>query len=326
MGFADLALICAVAFAGPLMSLPRGFQLPVVIGELAVGVVVGRTGLRFVDPKSSTLEFLAEIGFALVMFIAGSHVPVRDPAMRAGLLRGVSRALGCGVLAIPLGFGLAAVFGTGHGAIYAVLIASSSASIVMPALGGVDTGVPAIQQLLAQLAIADATCIIALPLAIDPAHAVRATVGALAVIAAAAVLFAILRWLVKSGEERRIHLLSGQRGLALELRFSLAVVFAIAGIATAMHVSVMLAGFATGLAVAAVGEPRRLTVQLFAVTEGLFGPIFFVWLGASLDLRELGQHPDAILLGLLLGAAALLAHGLMALSGQPLPIACITAA
>jgi hypothetical protein len=45
------------------------------------------------------------------------------------------------------------------------------------------------------------------------------------------------------------------------------------------HVSIMLAGFCVGLAVAGVGAPRRLARQMFAVTEGFLGPLFFVWLG-----------------------------------------------
>ena len=47
MSFAVLALICAVALLGPLLSLPRFLRVPVVIGELVVGIVLGRTG--FVD-------------------------------------------------------------------------------------------------------------------------------------------------------------------------------------------------------------------------------------------------------------------------------------
>ncbi|RNI23232.1 cation:proton antiporter [Flexivirga caeni] len=325
MGFAELALICAVALLGPALAVTRGVQLPVVIGEMFVGVVIGRTGFRLVDPAGSTLTFMAQIGFALVMFIAGSHVPMRDPAMRSGVLRGALRAVGCGVVAMPLGFGAAAVFGTGHGALYTVLIASSSANIIMPVLDGADTAAPVIQQLLPQIAIANTACIVALPLAMDPPHALRATIGGAAVIAAGGVLFVILQKLAKSGEERRAHELSKERGLALELRFSLTAVFGIAAVAVATQVSVMLAGFVAGLAYAAVGEPRRLAHQLFAVTEGFFGPIFFVWLGASLDLRQLGAHPDAIVLGLVLGAAGLVAHGALLLSRQPWPAAAITA-
>ena len=97
---------------------------------------------------------------------------------------------------------------------------------------------------------------------------------------------------------RKVHRLSERRKLALELRTSLLVLFVLAAVATWSKVSVLLAGFVLGLGVAAVGEPRRLARQLFAVTEGFFSPVFFVWLGTSLDLRALGARPVLVLLGL----------------------------
>src|SRR6185437_634956 len=102
--------------------------------------------------------------------------------------------------------------------------------------------------------------------------------------------------------------------------------FALAALATRTHVSIMLAGFAVGLAVAGVGEPRRLARQLFAVTEGFFGPLFFVWLGAALDLRALGRHPAMILLGVALGIGAVLVHAAMRLSGQPVALGMLASA
>jgi Kef-type K+ transport system membrane component KefB len=88
----------------------------------------------------------------------------------------------------------------------------------------------------------------------------------------------------------------------------------------------MLAGFSFGLVMAAIGEPRRLARQLFGVTEGFLGPLFFVWLGASLDIRALRTHPSFVLLGLALGAAAVAVHAAMRLTGQPLPMAGLAAA
>lgn len=326
MGFGELALICAVALVGPLLSLPRLLHLPVVIGELTVGVVVGATGLGWLHADSATFHFLGEVGFALVMMVAGSHVPVRDPALRAGLRAGALRAVAIGVLSVPVGMLLARVFGTGHAGLYAVLLASSSASLVMPSLEGITSRAPAIVRLLPQLAIADAACIVALPLAVDPSSARRAVVGGAAVLVAGALLFLGLRWAVDSGRERALHDLSEDRGLAIELRTSLTVLFGLAAVATAFHVSVMLAGFVAGLALAGAGEPRRLAKQLFALTEGFFGPIFFVWLGASLDLRVVASHPSSVVLGLALGAAAVALHGSMALTGQPWPVAVVTSA
>ena len=123
-----------------------------------------------------------------------------------------------------------------------------------------------------------------------------------------------------------MHRYSHKRRLALELRLSLISLFTLCALAVTTHVSIMLAGFALGLVISAVGEPRRLARQLFGITEGFFGPLFFVWLGASLQVRELGQHPWLILLGVGLGVGAMLAHCVGRLFGQPLTLAVLSAA
>lgn len=326
MGFGQLALICAVALLGALLSLPRALRLPVVVGELAVGVALGATGLRVLSADDPTFHFLAEIGFALVMFVAGSHVPVRDPLLLKGIRTGLARAAAIGVLAAGVGAVLAAAFGTPHTSLYAVLLTSSSASVVMPVLGPGPFTARSVVEVLPQVAVADAACIVLLPLVLDPRHAGRAALGALVVAAAAAAAWWGLRWAHTSGRQRAVHRLSEERELAIELRLLLSVLFALAALAVALDVSVLLAGFALGLVVAAVGEPRRVAKQLFAVTEGLFAPVFFVWLGASLDLRALAQHPSAVVLGLALGVGAVVVHGAMVATRQPWSLAVATSA
>ena len=252
MTVAQLALVCAVAILGPLLSISRFVHLPVVIGELVVGIILGASGFHVLSASDPTFRFLGDdIGFALVMFVVGSHVPIRSPGIRTGLSAGLARAVLIAVLAVPAGLAIATLFGTGHGLLYAVLLASSSASIVMPSLDGLPlTGAP-ILATLAQLAVADALCIVLLPLAVTPARA---------------------------------------------------------------------------LGRAAVGEPRRLARQLFALTEGFFAPIFFVWLGAGLDLHAVVREPSLLALGVALGLGATLVHATGHLLGQPLPLAVSTAA
>jgi Kef-type K+ transport system membrane component KefB len=326
MTFFTLALVCAAALLGPVLNLSRRFQLPVVIGELVVGILLGVTGAGVLQPTDPTFAFLAQVGFALVMFVAGSHVPLREPSLRVGLAKGSMRAFLVGTLAVGAGLGVAYLFGNSHGLMYAALLASSSASIIMPSLSGVPLTGKAIVEMLPQIALADAACIVLLPLAVDPAKAGSAAIGALVVAAAAALAFAVLWWLQRTGRRRRIHNVSEDHELAIELRGVLALTFAVAAVAAAFSVSVMLAGFAMGLAVSAVGEPRRVAKQLFALTEGLFSPLFFVWLGASLNLRDLVSHPPAIALGLTLGVVAVGVHAAMAATRQPLVVAASTAA
>lgn len=326
MTFSILALVAVIGILGPLLALPQQWHLPVVLGELIAGIAFGATGLNRLHAHDPSFTLLANIGFALVMFVAGSHVPVRDASMRTALRTGLLRAVGVGVVSVPLALLISHGFGIGHTALYAVLMASSSAALILPIVDSLGLGGPDIVGMLPQIAVADAACIVALPLAIDPTHAPRAALGALAVIACAVVLFVVLRHGESSGARRRLHKLSEARSFALELRISLAVLFGLAALATRTHVSIMLAGFTFGIAVAAVGEPRRLAKQLFAITEGFFGPLFFVWLGASLNLRDLGHHPSFIVLGVVLGAGAVLTHGLMRLTRQPLAIGVLASA
>ena len=62
------------------------------------------------------------------------------------------------------------------------------------------------------------------------------------------------------------------------------------------------------------------------MTEGFFGPLFFVWLGASLQVRELADHPEFIGLGIALGVGAVVAHCTGRLTGQPIPLGVLAAA
>lgn len=325
MSFASLAVVGLAALLGPLFALSERRRIPVVVGELLAGVLLGPTLAGYLHPSDQTFTLLADVGFALVMFVAGSHVPVRDPRLSAGLRTGGARACLVGAVSVLPAFLLSRIFDTGHTALYAVLLASSSAALILPITQQLKLGGPAVLELLPQVAIADTACIVAVPLTVDPAHAGRAALGALAVVGAAAALYLLLRQFDRSGLRRRLHRLSERRKFALELRVSLIALFGLAALATATHVSIMLAGFCLGLAVAAVGEPRRLARQLFAVTEGFFGPLFFVWLGAQLDLRQLAHHPGFILLGLALGAGAIATHAVARWTGQPLPLAVLAA-
>jgi Kef-type K+ transport system membrane component KefB len=320
-GFDTLALLTAVGLAGPLLaSVPR-LRIPATIGELIAGIIIGKTGFGLVDDANPTFQLLANIGFALVMFVVGSHVPVRDPKMRSAVPLALARAVLAGAAAAALGFGLATEFGTGHGALYAVLMASSSAAMTLPMIDSLRLRGPQVLSVTAQIAIANAACIVLLPLVIDFRHAPTAALGGLAITGCAVVLFVLLRAVDRRGWRQRMHDYSQKQRFALELRTNLLVLFGLATLAVSTDVSIMLAGFALGLVIASVGEPRRLARQLFGITEGFFSPLFFVWLGASLQVRELGSQPKYILLGVGLGLGGVLAHCVGRLLGQPLTYA-----
>jgi len=321
-----LAGIIAVSLIGPLLAVPGRFGAPIVVGELAIGVVLGNTGVRVIHPTDPILTFLAQAGFGLVMLIAGTHVPIGNRALRKAFGRGLLLVVGIGIVAVPVAAALSSMAHTHHTALYAVLLASSSAAVIMPIVDDEGLTGDHVLTLMAQVAIADTACIIALPLAADPSKAGRAAVGAVVVLAVAGLAYLVLRELADRNLITKFQKISVRHNFGLEMRVSLAALFGLAGLAVDVHVSVMLAGFAFGLALSAIGTPRRLASQLFAVTEGFLGPIFFIWLGASIDLRELAHHPRLVVLAIGLAAGTSVIHALARLAGQPLPLAVLATA
>src|SRR6478672_1847568 len=146
-----------------------------------------------------TLALLAVIGMAgpLLASLPRFQIPVIIGELVAGLA--VRRVV------------LAAAFGTGHAAVYAVLMASSSAALALPVIDSLGLTGPPVLSVTTQIAIADATSIVLLPLVINPIQAPRAALGALAVAAGAVVLYFLLRTGNRRGWRTRIHRYSHKR-------------------------------------------------------------------------------------------------------------------
>lgn len=53
-GFPTLALLTAVAFAGPVLAAVPRLRIPVIVGELLAGLVIGKTGFGVVDASDPT--------------------------------------------------------------------------------------------------------------------------------------------------------------------------------------------------------------------------------------------------------------------------------
>lgn len=66
LGIIALMLFCT-AIVG---TLAQRFQIPAVIGQIVVGIILGPALLNIVHPNE-ILSFLAEIGVIILMFMAG---------------------------------------------------------------------------------------------------------------------------------------------------------------------------------------------------------------------------------------------------------------
>lgn len=302
-----LALICAAALLGPALSLLSRGALPAVVGQLLAGVVLGRTLLDVVHPASPDLALLYDVGFATLMFTVGMHVPLHDARLRSAIADG-ARAT---VVALPLAVGagyLCHLAGSGPSLVYAVVIASSSAAVALPVIqeNGLDS--PAILAAMAWITLADVLATIAIPLALTPSHALHAAGGALVVAACVGALVLVAFGLRRVPYVHHIRKQSKKRGWALDLRIAVIALVGLSYVALQVGASILVAGFGVGLVVGALGGPKRLSHEVLGLGQGFFIPVFFVLLGARLDLRALGHGTQPAILAAMLAGLTICIH------------------
>jgi Kef-type K+ transport system membrane component KefB len=325
--FGVLALIVLAGLAGPLLGAGRHGFVPLVIGEILAGVIVGPSGLDAVDPADPTLDFLSEVGFAMLMFTVGAHIPLRDPRLPASVRSGAVAAGVVLLLAPVAGVAAARFAGTGDAAIYAVILGSGSAAAVLTMINEARLTSPQALTVVGQVTIADVVTILAIPLVIEPDRAAHVALGGALVAACAAAVYVAAHRVFAQGWTHRLRKRSKQRRWALDLRLSLLVLFTLSWVAEESGTSVLIAGFGTGLLVAALGGPKRLFTQVRGLADGFFVPLFFVVLGARLEVGALIEHPSMLRLTVALLALAVAVHLLAAmLSGQRPPAALIATA
>jgi Kef-type K+ transport system membrane component KefB len=313
MTFATLTLLVVVGMAGPLLAaLPR-YGPPLVVGEILAGVLVGRSGLNLVPVDDPSLGLLSDIGFALLMLIVGTHLPFKQPALRPALGKAALATVATGILAVVAGLGLAHVAGLHSPGILAVLLATSSGAVALPVLQSLpDDGGPLLVTT-AWIAMADVATVLSIPLVIRQGSLAAVLLGIAAIAVLTAVVYVIARQTRRRQYAKQVRKRSKRGHWALDLRVSLMILFTLAAVAVRQHTSVLIAGFAAGAVLALLGEPRRLAQQLIGLGEGFLIPIFFVTLGAKLQLGALFGEPRNLVLAAVIAIGATVVHVLVAL-------------
>src|ERR1035437_10198012 len=308
--FDSLLVIIVAGLIGPLLAAGRRPLIPAVIGELIAGIALGRSGVGLIDATTPANALLYSLGFAMLMLVAGSHVDLSAPGLRASFRAGAIAAGLVALLSLPIGLAIGVGLAPGAPSIlFPVLLAGSSAAVAFPILEERGLVGPGVGLLLVWIPLADVVTVLLMPpTLIGAAKIPEALAGdALIVVCTVGAL-----WLgERVGHSQRALMLrdrSQTRGWALQLRVTLLILVGLSLIATRTGGSTLLAGFGAGLVLARLREPARLEVQLSGIAEGFFVPAFFVLIGSELDLRSLAGDPSAIALALVMALCGLAIH------------------
>lgn len=313
--FTSLALVVVAGLLGPLLAAGRRPLVPVLVGELIAGAILGKTGLNLIQPSTQPFPIFMSIGFAMLMLAAGTEVDLASKELRDGALRGGLALLASFAASIPLGLAVSSLLRTTHPLLLIALLAGSSAAVAFPTIQERGLTGPPIAVLIAWMTLADALTALLVPLTLaGSSHVLEAILGDALIIAVAAGAVAVGRRLFTTAIADEAKRESKHRHWALQLRIAVLLLLVLGAIAEHTGASLLVAGFAAGIVLRQFHEPHRLVDQLTGLATGFFVPAFFVLLGATLDLSGLVRSPSAIALALTMAVGATLVHILAALA------------
>jgi Kef-type K+ transport system membrane component KefB len=308
-GFLSLLLVVLLAFLVPLL-LSRFKRVPVVVGEIVAGVIIGHSGLNLVA-ANPTLVVLSDIGLAFLMFLAGMEIDFGKlfPPREKGKLNAGPNLPGMAfivylftlALAIPGGFLLTQLGLEGDPYLLAFVLSATSLGVLLPVLK--ERGL--LQQTSGQLVFITALLadfitvllltvyIITLDRGLDPEIF---SLGLLFVAFFLAYRFG-LRFTRIPGVRNLVEELS-QATVQLKVRGAIAILMGFVVLAELLGAELILGAFLAGMVISLIKSPQDddLVHKMEAFGFGFFIPVFFIMVGVDLDLGALFESPSSLAL------------------------------
>jgi Kef-type K+ transport system membrane component KefB len=300
-------LLAVILVAAKLMGeLAERIGQPAVLGELLAGVILGTSVLGVVRHDEEIVHLLAELGVVILLFEIGLETDLKK-LLAVGSAAFMVACVGV-VLPFGLGFGVAVALGLSTIAALVAGAALTATSVgitarVLSDLGRLND--PEGQVVLGAAVIDDVIGLIILAVIarlvagssvspVDVLASIGAAFGFLVIAVAMGRLLVppLFTRLQRYGRESSLPLM----GLVLALLFAVA--------AERAGSAMIVGAFAAGLVLQPTRQARAIEAGIVRLGH-LFVPIFFVAVGAAVDVRSFGDA-EVLILGL-----ALLAVGIV---------------
>jgi len=301
-----LLLLAVILTSAKLLGeLAERFGQPAVVGELVAGVILGPSVIGFIDPTMPSLHLIAEIGVVLLLFGIGLETDLKRLLSVGGAAAAVAvvgvilpfvlgyfvcRALGLAL--IPSVVGGAALTATSVGITARVF---SDLGQLKSAEGQIVLGAAVIDDVIGLVILAIVSDLVAgnAPTVLGVARATGIAFGFLAAVVFVGRLVVpwVFRRIASTGKENTLA------SMALALAFLLAVM------ASQVGSALIVGAFAAGLVLAPTEQAHAIERGIVRLSN-VFVPIFFVAVGAAVDVRTFGSR-DIVIMGFALTAVAI---------------------
>lgn len=297
-------------------------RLPIVVGEILAGILIGRSGLKLVGEHEPMLELLAEFGFVFLMFLSGMEIDFSNlavimtrgqsnnkrwnPVTLASLSFVLTLALSAGFGYLLVGSNLAS-----NPWMMALILSTTSLGVVVPVLKerGLSSGQFGQTVLIAAL-IADFVTMLMITIGVAALSS-----GITLDILLVGLLFVAFFLMYHFGmfffnrikAVRRILEELSHASAQIKVRAAFTMMLIFVALSEFLGAEVILGAFLAGAIVALLRTPEDadLIPKLDAIGFGFFIPIFFIMVGVDFNLEALLSSPQAMWLAPVLLLAAI---------------------
>ena len=281
---------------------------PAVLGELLGGVVVGRSVLGLVNPEFETIHLLSELGVVILLFAIGLETDLLG-LLKAGATSGSVAVAGV-VLPLALGFAACRLLGlsTQVSIMAAATLTATSVGItarVLSDLGRLKS--PEGQIILGAAVIDDVLGLLILTIVAGLSEGSEISWFEILKTAASALGFLVAAIVIGKVVIPRAFRLAGRiefPGTATAM--ALVTAFGTAWLADRSGSGMIIGAFAAGLVVAAAPQVHEIERGITELGH-FFVPLFFITVGASVDLRALDPLVPESRFALAIGTVLILA-------------------
>jgi Kef-type K+ transport system membrane component KefB len=281
---------------------------PAVLGELLAGVLLGSSVFGLVDPTSEILHVFAELGVVILLLEIGLETDMAD-LLRVGGAATAVAAVGV-VLPFALGYGVCVLFGLSHlvATVAGATLTATSVGItarVLSDLGRLQE--PESRVILGAAVIDDVLGLIMLAMVAGLAKGEEVTAFTIARTAGVAFGFlAVTLALGRFAVQPVVWLLDRPRLPGGPVVAAVSIALLLAWLAAAAGSAVIIGAFAAGLLLRRMPGAHAMEGAVARLGH-FFVPIFFVMVGAAVDVRMLNPLDPANRSTLLVGALLVVA-------------------
>lgn len=293
INFQSILIISLLAFITPIViNNFKNIKIPYVVGEILVGLIVGKSFLNIVHDDIWIL-FLSNLGLAYLMFLSGLEVEVEELNGKNGNRSGLKNLILCFLMffvSLVVSFIISKILAylsiIKNPLFFTFLFGASAPGFIVPFLKErelLDTGYGQIT-LIFNL-VCEFICLIAITIISSSSSEGLSYESFLFVIV---ILASFLLYVLAKKLYKKFDLsIAAFKNLHIEVRAAFALILVLVSVSHVVRSEIVLGSFLAGLIFSLIFKNGRedLKFKLDIIGYGFLIPIFFIEVGVNLDIR-----------------------------------------